>query len=230
MDASPERGGLDLVLGLEADSGLRWSHVEAPMGYLDSSSFVRELVHWEGIDVLGADPWSGASLQGWEVRATYSAMCSAEEWLVVDEGDIPISLETYGVKNSAATVKVTLVELSLYGLSQALGKMMRQKAHAGEDATAGNSAQSWDGSREGKTAQEVFIGVPSARACGKRRALVSVEQAAAYLGVDFLGTLSPLPKIERDISRGLGIVAIPKQYERLISSVLSRAGAGDVLR
>jgi hypothetical protein len=218
MDASPVRGGLELVLGLEADSGLRWSNVEAPMGYLDAGSFVREVVHWEGIDVLSSDPWNGASLEGWEVEAAYSAMCSAEEWLVVDEGSAFESLpsQSSGTPVSVAVTRVTVVELSIYGLSQAMGRLMQRQAKA------------HDGNREMKRAvNEVFIGVPSMRPCGKGRMLVSLEQAAAYLGVDFLGVLTPFPRIERDISRGLGIKEIPQRYERLLNAIVRRADGGD---
>jgi hypothetical protein len=203
MDSTPHSGGLEVVLGLEADSGLRWSEVSAPMGRLPADAFAKELLHWEGVDVLCANPWSGGDEpQAWEISAAYEALWSAEEWLIVDGGtgmsqpDLP-----FFVSEHEGTVRIVLVELSVLGLARA-------------------KAQSSTGSQ-----RCLYLGVPAGLACSKNKASVSLAQAASYLGVDFVGTLQPLQSLEKDIVHGMGIAEVPRRYRELLENLIEEVQA-----
>lgn len=215
MDESPECGGLDILLGLEEDDGLRWQDVEAPMGTLDGQAFCSELLTWEGIQVLSAAPWSGSTPDPWEVSAAYRALAEFEDVLVIDSsarspngppgfskqrraGGIVPGSESGGVHHT----RLVAVELSVLGVARAKAFINQLCA-----------------SPTGPAPPCIYVAVPlhSGRRAGK--GAISTVEAAAYLGVDFVGVLRPQPALAKNLSAGLGIMKVPKRSAPLISSI-----------
>ena len=69
LDLDLSRGGMDILLGLEQDEGLRWSGIDAPLGMIDGPALIREMLQWDGCPVLSADNWCAAPHQRWEISA-----------------------------------------------------------------------------------------------------------------------------------------------------------------
>ena len=116
VDADFGGGGLDVLLGLEGESGLRFETVEAPLGRIDGGALAHELPQWGRIGVLACNPWSGDAPGSWEVEAVLHALCESSQAVVVDAGHGPLGQRLPGV---AAGVQVVAVELSVLGLARA---------------------------------------------------------------------------------------------------------------
>jgi MinD-like ATPase involved in chromosome partitioning or flagellar assembly len=61
IDADPVSGGVDVLLGIEAVPGARWSGVRLDGGHLDPELLEGGLPRWEGVRVLAADTAPTAS-------------------------------------------------------------------------------------------------------------------------------------------------------------------------
>ena len=98
VDLDFDGGGLDVTLGLEGEHGLRWSGVDAPLGRIDGDALVRELIDWNGIAVLPADPWNKEAPSWWHITAALGALCEVCDVVVVDSGrmSLPGRLEAAG--------------------------------------------------------------------------------------------------------------------------------------
>ena len=90
VDADFGGGGLDVLLGLEGESGLRFETVEAPLGRIDGGALAHELPQWGRIGVLACNPWSGDAPGSWEVEAVLHALCESSQAVVVDAGHGPL--------------------------------------------------------------------------------------------------------------------------------------------
>lgn len=237
IDASLRTGGLEVMLGLEEAEGLRWSGVMAPMGRLDPQAFVSELMHWEGVDVLSADPWNLMDLQKWEIEAAYRAVIAAERWTVVDapgesdiDGCLPpcdgdVSADNAGCTGKVSCCAIVLVELSVLGLVRAKAVIRALKNPISETAESyGNRGVPVleNRSHSQKPDDVVVIGVPAHLSCSKAKMLVSKEEAAVYLDTDILGVLAGDARLEKDISAGLGVRGVPRKYQALLASVIER--------
>lgn len=225
VDPDPEVGSIDVSLGLEADSGIRWSGVQAPMGKLEGRSLSQELVHWEGIDVLASDPWSGAFPQDWEVHAALSSLCEWEDCVVIDHSDhaqVPSDYDSFispvGIDDYAAPAHLThvvLVPLSVLGVARGKAWITKVK----------RAAQS---SRIPPSCFDYFVlAVPAACVCMRNKRILSVEEAAAYLETEIVDYLAPNARLEKSLVSGLGIPDIPKPYVQLLERLLGRADAGE---
>lgn len=71
LDLDLSRGGMDILLGLEQDEGLRWSGIDAPLGMIDGPALIREMLQWDGCPVLSADTWCAAPHQWWGYLPLY---------------------------------------------------------------------------------------------------------------------------------------------------------------
>lgn len=98
VDLDFDGGGLDVTLGLEGEHGLRWSGIDAPLGRIDGDALVRELIDWNGIVVLPADPWNKGAPSWWHITAALGALCEVCDVVIVDSGRIslPGRLEAAG--------------------------------------------------------------------------------------------------------------------------------------
>lgn len=90
VDLDFRGGGLDLTLGLESEKGLRWSQIEAPLGQIDADALYDEMVRWNSVRVLAADPWNRGTPAWWEVVAVLDALSQCCDVVVVDAGVVGI--------------------------------------------------------------------------------------------------------------------------------------------
>ena len=86
VDRDPRNGGLDVLLGIEEEKGLRWSGLEAPLGTLDYQALAVQLPRWKSVAVLSADPWDAVIENPWEKEAVYAALTRAFSVLIIDAG------------------------------------------------------------------------------------------------------------------------------------------------
>lgn len=219
VEADPLLGGIDALLGLENDPGLRWPDVRAPMGRLDAKAFVQELVHWEGVDILASVPWNDAVPQEWEVEAALSAVGEDEDFVIVDNSDhasVEAALSAANAFPQAArVVHVVMVPLSVLGVAKTKAWLARLRMAVAPQAW--NKA-SWSAQFSGLC---VLIAVPAARWSSKNRAVLELEEAANYLEMDIAGYLPPDAHLEKSVNAGLGIPVIPRRYARLMERVMT---------
>lgn len=86
VDLDFSRGGLDILLGLEEEEGLRWSDVHAPLGMIDGRSLAREAVQWEQCALLSVKATQPAAKQWWEVSAVLRSLGECMDAVVCDCG------------------------------------------------------------------------------------------------------------------------------------------------
>lgn len=192
IDGDPQLGGLDVLLGLEADAGMRWSDVDVPMGRLDGHGLLSQLLDWEGVSVMSSNPWRAHTPQEWEQEAVMRALASVCDVLVVDS---PQHVPQQALLNQDLR-QIVLVEMSVVGIARARGSV------AQEDS--------------------VFVSVPAVRACGPCKRLVKNADAAEYLGVDLLDFPRYEPAFEKSLTAGLGIPSLPRKYEEFCSTIIER--------
>ncbi|KAB8294396.1 CobQ/CobB/MinD/ParA nucleotide binding domain-containing protein [Bifidobacterium avesanii] len=210
VDMDLARGGLDVLLGLEREQGMRMGDVEAPLGRIEGEALAQELPQWEGVRVLGADPWNGGPAQWWEAQAALTALAQVHDAVVVDGGDGACIGEIPSLGRSPALI---VVELSVPGLARARSLSRRLTRLRDERAP-----EPW------------LLGVYP-RGVPRRRAGVDADQAAAYLGAPLAGALEPKPSLTADLLGGLGIRAVPRAYRAVygtlagnVETALGRAG------
>lgn len=197
IDLDVHAGGLDVILGIEGESGLRMSEVSAPLGHLSGSALCAELPQWEGIAVLGADPWNGPIPNTWELQAVIEALAQLHEVIVMDAGQ-GAAVKQLGLDDH--TKIVILVEMSVLG-------MARAKSHIAEMIQC-----------FGK--QNLYIVGTHPAIAGRRCAKMSIADANAYLQVIMLGALVPNRRLAVAVIQGLGISQTPKAYQSLLSTLV----------
>lgn len=236
LDLDLSRGGMDILLGLEQDEGLRWSGIDAPLGMIDGPALIREMLQWDGCPVLSADTWCAAPHQWWEISAVISAVCTQADSVICDcstNTAIIRGLQAYcdgtgtsssqaqdwlhiweAVGNRKNVSVVFLAELTVLGLIRTKTAVDRFSAHtyALQPDIIGVSPGI------GKTARRGMFS--AGRASGVRGA-VSVEQASSLLRSDVLGPLHRIRTVDISIREGRGIEDIPGAY-RPIFETLSR--------
>ena len=84
VDADPLGGGIDLVLGGESDSGLRWSDLQATRGRVPASALADALPRMAGLPVLSWDRGGAPTVPIEAVQAVLGAGRRAHELVVVD--------------------------------------------------------------------------------------------------------------------------------------------------
>ncbi|MEE1295638.1 MAG: septum formation initiator, partial [Bifidobacterium sp.] len=115
-DLSDAAGGLDVLLGLEQDEGLRWHTVHAPLGQLNGRALRRQLPQWDGVGVLAYNPWQSGAPEWFEVQAALEALGSLDGTVIVDAGrgamigQVPALIEAS---------HVVVAQLSVLGLARA---------------------------------------------------------------------------------------------------------------
>ena len=236
LDLDLSRGGMDILLGLEQDEGLRWSGIDAPLGMIDGPALIREMLQWDGCPVLSADTWCATPHQWWEISAVISAVCTQADSVICDcstNTAIIRGLQAYcdgtgtsssqaqdwlhiweAVRNRKNVSVVFLAELTVLGLIRAKTAVDRFSAHtyALQPDIIGVSPGI------GKTARR---GMFSAGRTSGVRGAVSVEQASSLLRSDVLGPLHRIRTVDISIREGRGIEDIPRAY-RPIFEALSR--------
>lgn len=192
IDGDPQLGGFDVLLGLEADTGLRWPDIDVPMGRLDGQGLLSQLLDWEGIAVMSSNPWQSHTPQEWEQEAVMRALASTCDVLVVDSPrHVPLNL--YSKQESQ---QVVLVEMSVAGIARARSFVTQSDC--------------------------IFVSVPAVRACGPRKRLIKKADAAQYLGIELIDFPKYEPAFERNLTIGLGIPSLPRRYKEFCDDILDR--------
>lgn len=202
VDADCASGGLDVLLGLEREPGMRMSDVEAPLGRLDGEALSRELPQWEGVRVLGADPWRDGTAQWWNVQAAVTALAQVHGAVVVDCGD-GTPMESIPALRRAPALMV--VELSVPGLARARALRGRLERMRGE--------------RSGERSGEQWVLGVYPRGVPRRKAGVDAAQAESYLGCPLAGVVEPRPALAAELLEGLGIREVPRAYRRVYDAL-----------
>lgn len=182
VDRDPRNGGLDVLLGIEEEKGLRWSGLEAPLGTLDYQALAVQLPRWKSVAVLSADPWNGVIENPWEKEAVYAALTRAFRVLIIDAGtahEAPVLVRNAGDEARVSITRVELLPLSILACARMRGVL----AHEKFSPPAG------------------FVAC-SPRGCS---AQVNVKDAEEWLALPCLGKLNWEAKISRNMQRGTGL-------------------------
>lgn len=195
VDGDIDSGGLDVLIGIEQEEGLRLQTMDAPLGRLDGSALNRELPQWEGMPVLASHPWRGERPEPWTVAAALRALGKSNDIVLVDAGDI-------GVWKSTALLHfctlVLPVELTVLGLARARAAMSAIR-------------QSGDHT-------PLLVGM-TPRGSPPRRGAVGREEAESYLHAELLGVATHERKLQSDMAHGLGIRAIGKGCRKTVDAL-----------
>lgn len=206
-------GGLDIMLGLEADEGLRWSGIRAPLGRIEPDLLMAELPRVEALALLAADPWTAPAPGWWEVDATLRALQQACDYLILDRRPDarphrPATRTEFLPNPSGPTpaiavdAEVLLVELSVMGLARA-----RAWLEVTDDGAA--------------TANQLIVGVePRGLGSGTRRHAIDVGEAEDYLGHALTGVLGYDRAFHKSTLDGLGIAKLPRRMGRIVIAIV----------
>ena len=195
MDADRTRGGLDVLLGLEREQGMRMSDVEAPLGRFEGDALRQELPKWGNVSVLAADPWNGEPAQWWELEAAVAALSQVHDLVVVDGGD-GRGLEQ--VPSLARAAILLVVEMSVLGLARARTLI----------GGIGGPV------RTGDTAGPLWLLGVHPRGMPRRAPRLDAGQAEAYLHHRVEDAIEPKPSLCAALLDGMGIERIPREYRK----------------
>lgn len=201
VDADFPYGGLDLVLGIEHEEGIRFSDIEAPLGKIEGEALNHELPMWEEVGVLAFDSWNGAVPEVWEVQAAVRALADVNAVVVVDGGDARCC---ESVPELASARHIIVSELSVLGLA-------RTKAHIDllEHMTQ----------HDGEILAVVGVQPRGTRSVTES---IDVEEASSYLGRPMVGMVRMNRRLQRDVLAGLGIQGIVKTSRFVVDALADR--------
>lgn len=200
-DADFISGGLDLLLGLENEPGLRFGDIDAPLGHVDGQALNHELPTWQGVRVLAHDPWNGEAPDWWEVQAAIRALADVNQVVVVDgsRGEV-----FEPVPELATFARIVAAELSVLGLARAKAHLERGAQRAARAARV-----------------EAVIGfLPRGMSGGV--GAVGIGEASDYLSVDVMGPVRADRKLQADLLEGFGIKTIGGGSLRTVQALAAR--------
>lgn len=202
-------GGLDLLLGIEREPGLRLGQINAPLGRIEGDALSHELPQWDGVDVLAHAPWASAAPDWWETQAAVRALADAKQTVVVDAGR---GIELEDMPDVLMGVQVVTVELSVLGLARAKAHlaMLRRLRHAREDT------------KEPQPHRPLVVGMRP-RGAPHGTARVSVDEAGDYLDMEVLGPVRMRPSFCGQILDGLGVSDPGRANRRVVSDLADDA-------
>ena len=203
VDGDLRAGGIDVLLGLEHDEGLRMSDIEAPFGRLNSEALQRDLVQWEGIGVLPCNPWKGKRTEWWELKAAVRALQEHNDIVLVDCG---LGNEELVQAHLGAELHIVAAELSVLGLARA------QAYCDGAGPALGV------GTEDAVDIPMSVIGMMP-RGAPHTVGSVSAEEAEAYLRLPVLGVIDHDRKLCADIRSGLGVRRIARSNRSSIEAI-----------
>ncbi|MCI1219094.1 MAG: cobalamin biosynthesis protein CobQ [Bifidobacterium sp.] len=218
VDADLHAGGLDVLLGIEGNEGLRFGSLDAPLGIVDGKSLDRDLPRWEDVGILACNPWNGNMPDWWEVQAAICALAEVNDVVVVDAADGAI---LDAVPALAQAWHVMAVELSVLGLGRAKAHMERfgmrgaadcEGAGRNDDGTS-KVVHSIAGQRvvnRNTMDRKEWLSIVGMRPHGLRGAAgsLSVDEAADYLSCDVIGPVRSSRRLRRSVLEGAGIQRI----------------------
>ena len=205
VDADFRAGGLDVLLGLENEPGLRFGDIEAPIGRIEGEALERGLPHWDGVSVLAHHPWDGDEPQVWEVQAALSALNRVHDIVLVDCADGTVWRMLPELRQA---VHLVAVELSVLGLARAGAHLSELNV---EDET------------DDHTSREVMVvGFPPYRSGHRGTVVVSREEAEDYLGLPLIATVRYDQGLAHDLVEGFGITSIPRGSRVAVEAIVER--------
>ena len=205
VDADFRAGGLDVLLGLENEPGLRFGDVEAPLGRIEGEALERGLPHWDGVSVLAHHPWDSDEPQIWEVQAALSALNHVHDIVLVDCADGSVWHMLPELKQA---VHLVAVELSVLGLARAGAHLNTLNAGA---ETKGHASR-----------KVMVVGFLPYRTGHRNTVVVSSQEAEDYLGLPVIATVRYDQGIAHDLLEGFGIRSIPKSSRAAVDAVVER--------
>lgn len=257
VDADFASGGLDVLLGLENDKGLRFGTLNAPLGKIDGEVLCKRLPHWEGIPVLAFDSWNSEVPEWWEAEAAMAALERSVDIVLVD-GSRGRVIDMVPQLRHAPVVLVT--ELSVLGLARC--RALMQRVSSGRISSSGRGGASCADGTDGSCdlsdrlssrsngadiAKEeggirnfenpapvrlaAIVGIEP-RGTSRRRGVVSVNEASEYLGHRVLGPMCLNSARISDALEGLGlkISKSDRSVMTQLANALSDAVEGDEQR
>ena len=202
VDCDFAAGGIDVLLGIENEPGLRFQTVDIPLGKTEGAALNGELPQWERVGVLASQPWNGSDPEPWTVSAVLEALAQANDVVVVDIG-APSALHSLPTLRQCR--QVVLAELTVLGLARARAAramMIRQ----GES-------------------RPIMVGVVP-RGLSRRGGVVDAHEASEYLHEELAGVVAPDRGLHGDVLEGLGIRAIGKSSRKAVDAVVGAIETG----
>ncbi|MBT1162003.1 hypothetical protein [Bifidobacterium sp. SO1] len=209
VDVDFGAGGIDVLLGIEGESGTRFESLDAPLGQIDGKALGRDLPVWNGVHVLASNPWNGAAPDWWQTQAAIRALADTNRAVVVDAGRGEL-IDTMPELGAAA--QLVLAELSVLGLARAKRHIRRLQQGANIEA---------DDARGERDVGRRRMMVVGAQPHGTSRLAdaVSLDDAEEYLGVPVAGCVRANPKLCSDVLSGLGIGALNRSGRRVADGI-----------
>lgn len=202
VDADFLGGGLDVLLGIEHEPGMRFDAVKAPLGHVEGQSLNQQLPVWHGVHVLAFNPWSGKVPKWWEAQAAIEALAAVNDVVVVDAG----ATDGSGLMSDHASTRafhLVATELSVLGMARAKPYIDRIDGVQSAQGTR----QPRVPSQSGSCVSLAVVGVHP-RGATKRERLLNVEEASEYLGRHVKGPVRHHAKLQYEILEGMGIAGI----------------------
>lgn len=215
-DLATAAGGLDVLLGLEQDRGLRWHGIHAPLGQLNGAALARQLPRWDGVGVLAFNPWQGDAPAWFEIQAALQALADLHDIVVVDAGR-GVMLDQVPALIEASHLVVA--QLSVLGLARARTHVEWLERIAQDSVERRTQPPGiGEGSKPVAASAGQVVAVVGAEPFGAARGkgAVSVQEARAHLGTAVTGPLQPDRTIAADVLEGLGIRKVPRRMARVV--------------
>ncbi|RSX54600.1 ATPase [Bifidobacterium samirii] len=203
VDADLTGGGLDILLGIEKNPGIRFDTLDAPLGQVDGDALNRGLPVWDDVRVLSHNPWNGPTPPWWGIQAAVRALSETNGIVIVDAGrgtglaDIP-ELE--------AAPRLLAAELSVLGLARAKPQLQRiRERHPESDV--------------------ILVGIEPRGVGRQASGPVGVDEAEDYIGQPFDACMHADPKLCSDILSGLGAQHVARRNRLAIDTLGDRVTA-----
>lgn len=219
VDAAFRSGGIDVLLGMENDPGLRFHGVKAPLGQIEGEALNRELPVWEGVPILACDPWNGSAPQWWQIQSVLRALAGVKDLIVVDAGNAEVCER---IAELSRGTHIVVAELSVLGLARAKPYIARLRGGFPDGGSHGPGIKGEDVRGSGGIGPDapgvVVVGAAPAFVNGNG-SCISIADASDYLECDVMGPLRRDPRVQLDVFEGMGIRSMGKNLRRSIALI-----------
>lgn len=203
VDADLAHGGLDVLLGLEADEGRRLQDIDAPLGRVDGYVLRHEMIHWNGVDVLAYAPWRRI-VQPWVLEAAICALAQSCDVVMVDMGAGEGTYQTFAkIPSLVAAPMLFAAEMTVLGLA-------RYKYH--------HHCVSQQYQQFGGNLVQLVTGI-APRGLRGRNSVVSAQEAGEYLALPPLSVVSYYDRLSKAMLAGYGIQRIPQSLTSTLQTI-----------
>ncbi|MDO4913157.1 MAG: hypothetical protein Q3961_01235 [Bifidobacteriaceae bacterium] len=202
VDLDIQSGGLDVLLGLEHERGLRIGDVRAPLGKIDDLALNAELIQWRNHKVLAHNIWHQETPQWWEVKTILEALQKHNDLIFIDSSRNVKRLQKCGV---AIHAHIVAVEPTVLGMSRA-------KAHC--IAIAQHYTQ-----YEHNKIPSILLVVMRTRHATKRVQYVTTQDVQAYVEYPVAGVIEYDAQLYKRMDMGLSIQKISRKNKKALLSL-----------